>query len=154
MDWHTCAYRFRLGGSTRVTDGVQYLAWNEDNIYQSVVVTGVTPNTPTATPTSTDTPAIPTDTPTEKPTEAPTETPVNPTDTPTEKPTEGPTDTATMTPKVTSTLTPTPSEPTMTPTEIVGLVGDLNGDGSVDDKDLLLLMGQWHKKSAQTPLPH
>jgi len=49
MDWHTCAYHFHLGGSARTTDGIQYLKWGEDNVYQSVV-TGVGTVTPTATP--------------------------------------------------------------------------------------------------------
>lgn len=37
IPWHTCAYHFRLEGSTRATDGVSYLYWAADEIYQSVV---------------------------------------------------------------------------------------------------------------------
>jgi hypothetical protein len=37
IPWHTCAYRFRMEASTRVTDGYSYLYWAGDEIYQSVV---------------------------------------------------------------------------------------------------------------------
>jgi hypothetical protein len=81
MDWHTCAYRFHLEGSSRVTDGISYLRWSNDEVFQSVVVEGgaetPTPaNTPESTPTST-------------PEETPTSTPVpGATDTPTPVPFE------------------------------------------------------------------
>ncbi|HQO33523.1 MAG TPA: right-handed parallel beta-helix repeat-containing protein [bacterium] len=50
MDWHTCPYGFYLSGSARITDGVDYLRWGSDNMYQSVVLTGEEPATPTPTP--------------------------------------------------------------------------------------------------------
>ncbi|MGC9328408.1 MAG: hypothetical protein ACP5I1_12305, partial [Candidatus Hinthialibacter sp.] len=37
VDWQTCAYRFHLQGTSRITDGVHYLHWRSDNVYQSVV---------------------------------------------------------------------------------------------------------------------
>ncbi len=37
VPWHTCAYRFRMEASTRVTDGFSYLYWAADEVYQSVV---------------------------------------------------------------------------------------------------------------------
>ncbi|MFH1742054.1 MAG: hypothetical protein ABIH23_23880, partial [bacterium] len=73
MDWHTCPYRFYLAGSARITDGVNYLRWGSDNIYQSVVVTGEAPATPTATPAPSTPLPRPTATPTvtPRPTERP-----------------------------------------------------------------------------------
>jgi parallel beta-helix repeat protein len=37
VPWHSCAYRFHMEGSTRVTDGYSYLYWSTDEIYQTVV---------------------------------------------------------------------------------------------------------------------
>ena len=38
MAWNTCAYRFRLVGTARITDGVSYLKWSTDNVYQSISI--------------------------------------------------------------------------------------------------------------------
>ncbi|MCA9424004.1 MAG: hypothetical protein KC994_02960, partial [Candidatus Omnitrophica bacterium] len=73
--WYTCAYHFHLEGTARITDGVHYLKWSEDNVYQSVDA-GVPPITPEPTPT--DTPVFtPTFTPTNTPTTTPTPTPTD-----------------------------------------------------------------------------
>jgi hypothetical protein len=69
MDWHNCAYRFHLEGSSRITDGVSYLNWGSDDVYQSVVIAGATTTvtpTPVVTSTPTPTPTVvpPTPTPT------------------------------------------------------------------------------------------
>ncbi len=58
MPWHTCPYRFRLVGGSRITDGAGYLKWDVDNIYQSIVTSGEE-----ATPTPTIGIELPTRTP-------------------------------------------------------------------------------------------
>jgi hypothetical protein len=60
-----------------------------------------------------------------------------------------PTGTPTDTPAVTNTPTATPTGIAPEPTATETPNSDLNGDGRVDDEDLLLLMRQWHKKEAQ-----
>ena len=37
MPWHTCPYNFYLEVWARITDGVQYLVWGTDSIYQSII---------------------------------------------------------------------------------------------------------------------
>jgi len=91
-------------------------------------------DTATETPTPSETPTV-TETATETPTETPTATT---TDSPTETatPTETPTETST------ATLTATDS-PTLTPTETPTVrprIGDLNQDGVIDDRDLVILV--------------
>ena len=109
--------------------------------------------TPTNTPppTSTDTPAdTPTCTPTQTPTTTSTETPTNvptatPTNTPTttpantstQTPTHTPTSTRTVTPTNTPTRTPT-ATPTVGPTPPPTACGDLDGDGRVTARDVLI----------------
>lgn len=117
-------------------------------------------DTPTATPTDTETPtpepsATPSATPTETPTgtatatESPSATPTDspsPSPTPSETPTESPTPTPTpsTTPSVTPTDTPTPT-PSVTPTftatpSPTPHPADLDADGTVDERDLALLL--------------
>ncbi len=62
-----------------------------------------------------------------------------PTPTPTETPAETPTPTFTVTPGI---ETPTP---TLSPTPAPTRSADLNNDGTIDEKDLLLFYGQWHQ---------
>ena len=64
-------------------------------------------------------------------------------DTPT--PTETPTDT----PAVTNTPTVTPTGIAPQPTTMETPNSDLNGDGRVDEEDLILLMRQWHNKEPE-----
>jgi hypothetical protein len=115
-------------------------------------------STPTRTPTATVTPTGPTRTPTPTPTVTPSETAtdtpsqtatVTPTATATCTPTDTATDTATPSPSCTPTETPsptptsTPEPPTLTPTATTTptpLIGDVNGDGKVDQQDLALVI--------------
>jgi len=100
--------------------------------------------TDTATPTPTDTPT-PTPTPTDTPTPTPTDTPTpTPTETPTPTPTETytPTPTETYTPTATATDAPSPTDtPTVTPSPTPPLEcrGDVDRDGDVDVRDLVLV---------------
>lgn len=80
----------------------------------------LTPRPPTWTPTQTNTPDAPTMTPTAVPTNTPT-----------------PTDASTMTPTAVPTNTPTN---TFTASPTPTLTMDMNGDGVVDGKDLLMLL--------------
>jgi hypothetical protein len=78
-----------------------------------------------------------------------------PTETPTEHPTitPTPTETPTDTPTVTNTPTATPTEVTPEPTATETPNSDLNGDGRVDEEDLILLMRQWHNKEPERSGP-
>ncbi|MCG3141137.1 MAG: Hercynine oxygenase [Anaerolineae bacterium] len=105
-------------------------------------------NTPTETPTQTLTPSnTPTVTPTDTSTATETFTPTI-TDTPTATETYTPTNTDTPTVSETSTPifsdTPTATETyTPTPTETADLRADINGDGNINEMDVLELSSVW-----------
>lgn len=87
---------------------------------REVVVYTAAP-TPTPTPTATPTPPLPTDTPTPTPTDTPTSTP---------------------------TLSPTPTAtPSATPTPSLLFLSDINRDGVVDHRDLLILIEWWLRET-------
>ncbi len=148
---------------------------NESNVIKASNPNTATdnPSTATPTPTATDTPAsLPTDTPTDTNTATPTPTATAtstgvPTDTPTETDTPTPTDTGAPTPTWTFTPTPTQSatatgvptdtptatfSPTPTPTTVVPGNPDLNGDGRVDYRDLLILAQYWNMPNTRADL--
>ena len=113
-----------------------------------------TPINPTATPTlflfvtSTPTPsathtASPTWTPSLTPTPTETNTPSpTATCTPTSSPTPTPTPSFTPVPSPTHTPIPTPSP---SPTQAPLINPDINGDGAVNQQDLMLLIHSWHR---------
>ena len=110
-------------------------------IWSQTGATGTTPNPPTATaaPVATNTP-----TPTQANNVTPTAT-VRPTSTPTRTPT--PTNGATSpTPTSPGGLTPTPS--TLPP---MGGPGDINGDKTVDIRDLGILVGFYARATSSAP---
>ncbi len=108
-----------------------------ESLYLSAKANAKPTPEPTATPTPEPT-ATPTPEPTAKPTPEPTAKPTpEPTATPTPEPTATPTPEPTATPTPEPTVDPIPA-PTATP-EPVPTPGDVNGDGTVDGRDLLRL---------------
>ncbi len=107
----------------------------------SATPTETATHSPSATPTLTETP-IPSDTPTLTGTSTPSDTPTLtatpiPSDTPTLTLTSTPSDTmnGTSTPTPSSTVTPTPTR----------ISADLDGNGTVDSRDLLLFLQEWYR---------
>lgn len=104
-----------------------------------------TTHTPTATDTWTHTPTL-TDPPTQTPSETPTSSPsFTPTDSPSSTPSETPSRTPSNTPTSTDSPTFTPSA---TPTSDASRF-DLNGDGEVDVRDLLILVHSFDTDNEQ-----
>ncbi len=116
-------------------------------------VFGIRPDTPTVTPTNTPVPPTATSTVTHTPPPIDGIRPDTPT--PTYPPvagilTETPTPTETATYPVVGILTETPT-PTETPAATETPNADLDGDGKVDHKDLMLFMKQWYADRGEKP---